>query len=376
MLLLVALARAARRRVVPGAWRSAGRICPAALALAVAACTGKSGATARSAPPAAATAADTSVTVDTAADTSADTVGEGVTATVHVLDTSRVRGAGLEQIGRLPPLADSIANQMTFLATFQTVFVAAARAKHLLLDIGRVDAKLKGRARVAAFEQAAKQLSPVRIGDRFRLYGPWGADSATVTGYRDWNGRIAATLEVPPNVEALARGKAPLVAVAVRADSAEPAVQDSCAYRGAPDSAVVARATAVRDSLMLILQGDTAHLPPAVLKSRRLASSQVYGCFGAAHVLMFANAGAAANMYTREFAVLVDTTGRVVPLRVLDARFRIHDALLALDADGDSVDDVAAIGRGERTGGTVVLRLDVAKRRLTYVMSGFAWESF
>jgi hypothetical protein len=40
------------------------------------------------------------------------------------------------------------------------------------------------------------------------------------------------------------------------------------------------------------------------------------------------------------------------------------------------VDDVAALGRAERSGGTVVLRLDPDKRRLTYVMSGFAWETF
>jgi hypothetical protein len=44
--------------------------------------------------------------------------------------------------------------------------------------------------------------------------------------------------------------------------------------------------------------------------------------------------------------------------------------------DGDGIDDVSAIGRGELTGGTVLLRLDLAKKRLTYVMSGFAWEDF
>src|SRR6185312_7358138 len=56
------------------------------------------------------------------------------------------------------PLADSIANQMTFMATFQSTFVAASRAKHLLLDIGRVDAKLKGKARLAAYHAAVEQL--------------------------------------------------------------------------------------------------------------------------------------------------------------------------------------------------------------------------
>jgi hypothetical protein len=324
-------------------------------------------------------AADTPTIVATdAPDTGADTAGQSVTATVHVEDTSRVRAVGMEQFGRLSPLADSIANQMTFLATFQTVFVAASRARRVLLDIGRVDAKLNGHARHAAYLEAATQLSPVRVGDRFRLHGPWGGDDAVVTGFDQWHGRIVATLAVPPNVDSLARGKATLVAIAERADSAMPPVIDSCAHRDSADTATLARATVVRDSLMLMLQGDTARLPPGVLKGRRLAASLVYGCFGSAHVLLFVNAGAEANMYTREFTVLVDTTGRVIPLRVNDVRFRIHQALQAgaLDVDGDGVDDVAAIGRSELTGGTVVLRLDLAKRRLTYVMSGFAWESF
>lgn len=312
-------------------------------------------------------------------DTGADTAGQNANATVHVQDTARVRGGGIEQIGRLPPLADSIANQMTFLATFQTTFVAASRAKHLLLDIGRVDAKLKGsKARLAAYRAAVQQMSPVKVGDHFLLHGPWGSSDAVVTGFDQWNGRIVARLQVPPNVDSLARQKLPLVALAVREDSdsvATPTV-DSCAHRGPADSTTLARAATVRDSLMLILQGDTARMPPDVLKGRKLTSSQIYGCFGPAHVLLFANAAADVNRYTREFAVLIDTTGRVVPLHVADVRFKVHDAIRALDVDGDKVDDVSAIGRGELTGGTVLLRLDLAKKRLTYVMSGFAWEDF
>lgn len=338
-------------------------------------------------------------------DTGADTAGQNATATVHVQDTARVRSSGIEQIGQLPPLADSIANEMTFLATFQTTFIAASRAKHVLMDIGRVDAKLKGKARLAAYQAAVQQMSPVKVGDRYVLHGPWGSSAAVVTGFGQWNGRIVATLDVPPNVDSLAREKLVLVALAVREDSAQSRTDtalahadtatvhkdssavrtdsaagsvsvDSCAYRQTPDSTTLARAAVVRDSLMLILQGDTAHLPPDVLKGRKLTSSQVYGCFGAAHVLLFANAAADVNRYTREFAVLIDTTGKVVPLRVADVRFRVHDAIRALDVDGDRVDDVAAIGRGELTGGTVLLRLDLARKRLSYVMSGFAWESY
>ncbi|HEY7896691.1 MAG TPA: hypothetical protein VIC24_17430 [Gemmatimonadaceae bacterium] len=351
------------------------------------------------------TAVESTTFADTlSSDTGADTAGQNATATVHVQDTARVRSAGIEQIGQLPPLADSIANEMTFLATFQTTFVAASRAKHVLMDIGRVDAKLKGNARLAAYEQAVQQLSPVRVGDHYLLHGPWGTSDAVVTGFGQWNGRIVAKLDVPPNVDSLAREKVVLVALAVHEDSAVVrgdtstartdsstvhtdssaahqdsavvATVDSCAYRQPPDSTMLARAAAVRDSLMLILQGDTARLPPDILKGRKLTSSQIYGCFGAAHVLLFANAAADVNRYTREFAVLLDTTGKVVPLHVADVRFRVHDAIRALDVDGDKVDDVAAIGRGELTGGTVLLRLDLAKKRLSYVMSGFAWESY
>ncbi len=379
--------------------------------LVAAGCTGgekKPSPTTKSAP----AAIESTTFADTlSSDTGADTAGQNATATVHVQDTARVRSAGIEQIGQLPPLADSIANEMTFLATFQTTFVAASRAKHLLMDIGRVDATLKGKARLTAYGEAVRQLSPVKVGDHYLLHGPWGSSDAVVTGFGQWNGRIVARLDVPPNVDSLAREKLTLVALAVRQDSAmvhgdssapqkdtasaqtdsagtqkdSAAMQkdsaaaptvDSCAYRQAPDSATLARAAAVRDSLMLILQGDTAHLPPDVLKGRKLTSSQVYGCFGAAHVLLFANAAADINRYTREFAVLLDTTGKVVPLHVADVRFRVHDAIRALDVDGDRVDDVAAIGRGELTGGTVLLRLDLAKKRLSYVMSGFAWEAY
>lgn len=312
-----------------------------------------------------------------AADTGVgDTTGLAEGARVHLEDTARVRSAGLEQIGRLSPLADSIADQMTFLATFQRVFIAASRARRLLLDIGRIDARLGKPSRVRAFQDAVRELSPVKVGDRFELNGPWGSDSAVVTGYAPWNGRITATLLVTPHVDTLAHAKGPpLVAVAERIDSAPPPRVDSCA-RDSVDSAMVARVDTVRDSLSLILQADTAHLPPRLLRTRKVGSSFAIGCFGPARVLLFVNASAGATEYTREFAVLVDTTGRVVPLRVADVRFRVHQALRALDADGDGVDDIAAIGHGERTGGTVVLRLDPVKRRLDYVMSGFAWETY
>ena len=76
------------------------------------------------------------------------------------------------------------------------------------------------------------------------------------------------------------------------------------------------------------------------------------------------------------FAAVCSLVEEASSLAVNDLRFKTHEALRAFDADGDGVDDVAALGRAERSGGTVVLRLDPDKRRLTYIASGFAWETF
>ncbi|MGH7632215.1 MAG: hypothetical protein ACRENC_00700, partial [Gemmatimonadaceae bacterium] len=97
--------------------------------------------------------------------------------TIHAFDSVSVRritvpvDTALKPLppARLSPLADSISSYMTFLARIQTVFVAASRANRLLVDVGRVDTKVTTPARRRALEQAAKELSPLRIGDRVRL---------------------------------------------------------------------------------------------------------------------------------------------------------------------------------------------------------------
>src|SRR6185437_3322418 len=238
---------------------------------------------------------------------------------------------------RLSPLADSISGYMTFLARIQRVFVAASRAKRLLVDVGRV---------------AAKELSPLRMGDTVLLRGPWGAADATISGFEPWNGRITATLDLPPDVDSLAHEKETLVAVAMPTDSATAPVADTCS-RAAPDPALAARVNAVRDSLTKLVQADTAGWPPSAIKSERVHASQAMGCFGPARVLLFVNASGDAAAFVRESAVLLDSAGAVIPLAVLDRRFRAHDAIRAFDADGDGVDDVAALGRADRVGGTV-----------------------
>lgn len=316
------------------------------------------------------TRSQSSVAVDTAADIP---IFDTITVR-HVEDTARVRAVHVAPVPRMSALADSLSDYLTFLGTFQNAFVAAGRGKRLLVDIGRVDARLGTPALEQAYHEAVRALAPVRIGDRLRLHGPWGASDATVAGYDHWNGRIVVTLEVPHVVDSLAQRKAPLVALAIATDSvAEPAV-DTCA-RDSVSTELATRIMAVRDSLSQALMSDSAAIAklPA---SRRPQLSQATGCFGIGRVLLVANIASGTYDYWRESAVLVDTTGRVVPLRVRDIRFKSHETLRAFDADGDGIDDLAVLGRAARSGGTVILHLDPERRRLEYMVSGFAWESY
>jgi hypothetical protein len=277
---------------------------------------------------------------------------------------------------RLSLLADSIANQVTFLATFQRAFVAAGRKHDLLVDIGRIDTKLATPERLRAFREAASARAPLAVGDRLRLRGPWGESDATVSGYREWNGRAVVTMDLPPLVDSLARRIEPMVALALRVDSAAPPVADSCDRRGELSGRLAARATAVGDSLIAVMRADTAGKPAAMGKPPVSKVTRLAGCFGDYDAIVFADLAATSREPARELAVLLDHDGNVTPLSVNDLRFKTHEALRAFDADGDGVDDVAALGRAERSGGTVVLRLDPEKHRLMYIVSGFAWETF
>lgn len=277
---------------------------------------------------------------------------------------------------RLGPVADSIANQVTFLASIQRSFVAAGRDHRLLVDIGRIDTKLGTPERVRAFREAAAARSPLVVGDRLRLHGPWGASDATVAGYEEWNGRAVVSLHASPLVDSLAREMNPMVALALRADSASPPTADSCDRRGKLSGALAARAEAVGDSLIAGMRADTAGKPAIAAKRPASKVSRLRGCFGDYDAIVFASLAATPREPAREIAVLLDDAGSARSLSVNDLRFKTHEALRAFDADGDGVDDVAALGRAERSGGTVLLRLDPEKRRLTYIASGFAWENF
>jgi len=310
-------------------------------------------------------------------DTTDDTPTLDTSAVTHIdaAPTDSARAPTIERVGKLSPLADSIAASLVFELKTQRNFLAASRAKRVLVDLGRVDAPLKTAQRQHAFQEAVKTLSPVRVGDRFRLHGSWGQDDATVQSYDQWNGRIVGVLAVPPHVDSLAKGKAPLVALAVRADSAAPPVVDSC-VRDSVNAALNTRLSLVKDSMLTQLQDDTVKMAPRLMKLLHAQKTQLVGCFGKARVLVLVAQWAGDYEYFHQLAALVDTAGKVTPIRVNDLRFKVHDPLGALDADGDGIDDVALRGRAPRIGGTVILRLDPVKKRLDYVVGGFAWESF
>ena len=280
-----------------------------------------------------------------------------------------------------PPqsLVDSLADVIVFAPTNQEWFIAAVRAKRLLIDIGRIDASVRVRGsrdidsvRIRAFREAVGRKAHIRIGDAFRLRGPWGADDATVTGYDWWNGRIVARLALPPRVDSLVRKQDNLIASAHRTSVMKPPVTDTCP-RTQVDSAIAARADVVRDSLTTILKTDTLRLPLRARPSLRASSARVTGCFGSSRVLVLVNARSERNEFVFERAALIDSLGRARPVRIIDYRFRAHDPILSFDADGDGVDDLAARGLSEGAGATTILRL-VEGRRLERLTGGFAWE--
>jgi hypothetical protein len=326
-------------------------------------------------PSGAAPAADRAQNSDTTDDSDTPTLDTSTVTHIDAAPTESTRAPSIERVGKLSPLADSIAATLVFELKTQRNFLAASRAKRVLVDLGRVDAPLKTPQRQRAFQEAVKVLSPVHIGDRFRLHGSWGQDDATVQSFDQWNGRIVGVLAATPHVDSLARGKAPLVALAVRADSAAPPVVDSC-ERDSVSTVLATRLAAVKDSMLVQLQVDTVKMVPRLMKMLHAQKTQTIGCFGKARVLVLVAQWAGDYEYFHQLAALVDTAGKVTPIRVNDLRFKVHDPLGVLDEDGDGIDDMALRGRAPRIGGTVILRLDPLKKRLDYVAGGFAWESF
>ena len=280
----------------------------------------------------------------------------------------------MERGPALSPLADTIAQSLVFLPRDQTWFTAAARGKRMLVDLGRVDAEVrKDSARALAYRQAVASRAPLTVGSRLRLYGPWGADDVTVTGFDTWNGRIVATLDVPAHVDSLASRVEPLPAVAVRTDSAAPSLKPACA-RDSITPQYRDRLTALRDSIELQLR--TEAVPPfeRLAASVTVKTTMAHGCYGRGRTLLISSLRAGAHEFVREKILLVAEDGSLVPVRMVASRWRAHEAIYALDADGDGSDDLAVRGSSDRAGGIVVLELQEGTR-LEKLAGGFNWET-
>ena len=277
---------------------------------------------------------------------------------------------------RLSPAADSLAPYLVFIPHEERVLVAASRNKQLLLDVGRMDVDVrKDTTKQRLFREAARVLSPIPEKAVFRLAWAGGSEDVVADSFAVYNGRIVMRLFGSAALDTAARGKATVVALATRADSAMAPVASSCEQRTAPDNAYDARVAFVRDSLEQELRKER----PAYERLQRrmkFASSTVRGCFGTARRALVASLRAGDAEWVRERLVLIAPDGSVSVLRVNDLRFRAHDLITAFDADGDGVDDLATRATTERAGGTSVLRLDLAKKRADRVAAGFAWEQF
>ena len=275
----------------------------------------------------------------------------------------------------LSPLADSIADRMVFPPRGQLWFTAAARGKRMLVDIGRVDMDVKTEPRLSAYLEAVKRLSPIPLGARFRLSGPWGADSAVLKEFASWNGRIVGVLEVAPRVDSLARTVEPLPAAAAITDSVVESVTDSC-RRDSLGEELSDRAGIVRDSISQQLL-ETAKPPYERLQnSLKVSSSRITGCYGRlGRVLVIVSARAGNTEWVTERMAIINDSGAVTPLKFGDYRFDAHDGVYAFDADRDGVDDLATRALGEAMGGLSIMRLDTARKRLDRLTAGFSWES-
>jgi hypothetical protein len=308
----------------------------------------------------------------------------------------------------LSPLADSIANGLVFVPGDRAWFPVASRGHHMLVDIGRIDLTLKSdSATRAAYVEAVSRLSPLPLGTVLRVRGPYSVDEkAKITGFDSWHGRIVARLGVSHLLDSLARAEDMLPATATRIDTVAarvPAPADSTRQlttvtnvttrtdSGAPHSDglplplaacthdtlstdLTTRAIAVRDSLVRFLTDSATPPYDRQLASAKIQSWWVPGCFGIGRALIVANKRTPDMDFAVERVALLDSVGKTVPLKFADLRFHAHDPLYVFDADGDGIDDLAARGHGDRSGGLTILRLDLAARRFVRLVSGFAWE--
>jgi hypothetical protein len=131
----------------------------------------------------------------------------------------------------------------------------------------------------------------------------------------------------------------------------------------------------VRDSLVRWVTDSLKPVFPRLLKATAVRGDATTGCFGSWRAVVIVTSRTPSLEWNEERALLVAANGAVTAARLRDLRLRAHESLMAFDADGDGVDELAARGLATRMGAQSVLKLDPAAKRFTRFASGFAWES-
>jgi hypothetical protein len=273
-----------------------------------------------------------------------------------------------------------VADGIAFAPSVVERFVVAARNKRLLLDVGRVDLDLKQDAELLPLvRRVAARVGPLSRVAHVRVRGTWGEEVDSIAGYDVWNGRAVAVLVPGAHADSLLKKNALLVGVATRSlaspDSTPP--PPSTAVRCVRDSvppALPARVALVRDSLVRWV---TDSLKPSYALAAKLVvrGDTASGCFGPWRALVVVTTRTSTFDWSEERTLLVGDDGKPVAARLRDLRLRTHESLVAFDADGDGIDELAARGLAPRMGAQSVLKLDPATRRFSRFASGFAWES-
>ena len=244
----------------------------------------------------------------------------------------------------------------------------------MLVDLGRVDVEVrKDSARSLAYREAVASRSPLGLGTRLRLHGPWGADDVEINGFDTWNGRIVATLRAPAPVDSLAARIEPLPASAKVVDAETPAKPRACALDSIPLEHY-RRIDSLRDSLEQQLRTETEMPYERLIPTIVVRTTAASGCFRNGRTIIISSLRAGSLEVVREKVVMVSESGAIMPLRIVGSRWRAHEAIYAFDADGDGTDDLATRGISDRAGGTIVFKL-IDRSRLEKLTGGFNWET-
>jgi len=292
-------------------------------------------------------------------------------------------GSAHRPVVRTPVLTDEeqrVADGIVFAPRTAERFLVAARNKRLLLDIGRVDLAVKQSPELLPIvKRVSARVGPLAHAAQMRVAGSWGQETDSIVGYDVWNGRAVAVLGVSPHTDSLLKRNAPLVGVATRASASDTTAATAPAggacVRDSIPAALQARVVVVRDSLVRWVTDSLKPIFPRLLKQTAVRGDATTGCFGSWRAVVIVTTRTPSLEWNEERALLVDAKGAVTVARLRDLRLRAHESLMAFDADGDGVDELAARGLATRMGAQSVLKLDPAAKRFSRFASGFAWES-